>query len=212
MFRSFRHSRLGFTLVELMITLVVLLVLTLLAVPSFRDYMEKQRVRGAADQITDLLARARAAAVKNNLPVAISAASDADGWCVAARMAPAPTTDLAAPRADTTTACDCENPATAPVCTVESETMVLSSASLSAGSPPTVTLPATGIPFSYTPKLGGISTNGANSSFLAAAATRQVNIASPNGRYSVSVFVTPLGQSYTCVPSGKPVFLGYRSC
>ena len=33
MLRSVRHSRLGFTLVELMITLTVLLVLVLLAVP-----------------------------------------------------------------------------------------------------------------------------------------------------------------------------------
>ena len=90
--------------------------------------------------------------------------------------------------------------------------MLLDSASLSSGTPPGVTLPASGIPFSYTPKLGGISTNGANSSFLAAAASRQIDISSPNDRYAVSVFITPLGQSYVCVPSGRTPFLGYRQC
>ena len=39
----------GFTLIELMVALVVLLVLTTMAVPSFMDYMQKARVRGLVE-------------------------------------------------------------------------------------------------------------------------------------------------------------------
>lgn len=205
-----RKKAAGFTLIELMVSILVLLVLTTIAVPSFRDYLDKARVRGAADQVTDLLARARGAAVKNNLPVALSAASSAGAWCLGARMAAAPTTDLADTRADTATACACDS--TPAACVVDGERLVLQSSSLSSGNPPTVTLPSGGLAFSYTPKLGGISANGANASFLAAAATRTIGITSPSGRFEVSVIVTPLGQSYVCVPAGKPVFLGYRPC
>lgn len=210
------HRIMGFTLVELMTTLVVLLVLVLLAVPSFRDYIEKARVRGAADQITDLLAQARASAVKSNLPVAVRAQGSAGTWCLGAAMAAEPA--AWAMRADTATPCDCDSVATA--CTVEAKQLVLSSASLSAGSPPSVTFTptpttdlTTGFNFSYTPKLGGVSSNGApGKSFLDASVARSIAITSPNGRYELTVTISPLGQSSVCVPAGKPVFMGYRTC
>ena len=207
----------GFTLIELMITLVVLLVLVLLAVPSFRDYIEKARVRGAADQITDLLARARASAVKSNLPVAVRAQGSAGTWCVGAAMAAEPASEWAM-RADTATPCDCDSKAAA--CAVEAKPLVLASSSLSAGNPPSVTFtPAptadltTGFSFSYTPKLGGVSSNGSpGKSFLDASVARSIAITSPNGRYELTVTISPLGQSSVCVPAGKPVFMGYRTC
>lgn len=195
----------GFTLVELMITLVVVLVLVLLAVPSFRDYIEKARVRGAADQITDLLARARASAVKSNLPVSIKAAgSGSSAWCVGARMAAEPS--AWALRPGTAPTCDCTAPAN---CLVESEPLFLDAASISSGTPPEATI--SGFDFSYSPKLGGVSANGDDKSFLVDEA-RSIDLVSPNGRYKLTVGVTPLGQSFVCVPAGNPVFLGYREC
>jgi type IV fimbrial biogenesis protein FimT len=204
MFRaSVKRSR-GFTLIELMITLVVLTVLVLLAVPSFRDYIEKARVRGAADQVTDLLARARASAVKSNLPVSITAAgSESTAWCIGARMAAEPA--AWALRADTAPTCDCTAPAN---CLVDSQPLFLDSADLSSGTPPTATIDA--FSFSYSPKLGGVRTS-ASKSFLLDV-DRSIELVSPNGRYHLSVGVTPLGQSYVCVPAGNPVFLGYRTC
>lgn len=207
----------GFTLVELMITLVVLLVLVLLAVPSFQDYIQKARVRGAADQITDLLAQARASAVKSNLPVAVRAQGSAGTWCLGAAMAAEPASEWAM-RADSATPCDCDSNSAA--CTVEAKPLVLLSSNLSAGAPPAVTFtPAptadltTGFSFSYTPKLGGVSSNGApGKSFLDASVARSIAIASPNGRYELTVTISPLGQSRVCVPAGKPVFMGYRTC
>lgn len=216
MLRKVRQNR-GFTLVELMVTLVVLLVLVLLAVPSFRDYIEKARVRGAADQITDLLARARASAVKSNLPVAVRAQGSTGTWCLGAAMAAEPATEWAM-REDTATPCDCDSNAAA--CTVEANPLFLLSTGLSAGTPPSVTFTPTptndlntGFSFSYTPKLGGVSSNGSpGKSFLDASVARSIAITSPNGRYALTVVISPLGQSRVCVPAGKPVFMGYRTC
>lgn len=206
MFRASAKSSHGFTLIELMITLVVVLVLALIAVPSFRDYIEKARMRGAADQVTDLLARARASAVKANLPVSITAAgSGSADWCVGARMAAEPA--AWAMRPDTAPTCACN---TAPaLCLVDSQPLVLDSADLSSGAAPTATIGA--FSFSYSPKLGGVSANDANKSFLLDV-DRSIDLVSPNGRYRLSVGVTPLGQSFVCVPAGNPVFLGYRTC
>ena len=205
MFRASAKSSRGFTLIELMITLVVVTVLVLIAVPSFRDYIEKARVRGAADQVTDLLARARASAVKSNLPVSITAdGSGSADWCIGARMAAEPT--AWAMRPDTAPTCDCTAPA---LCLVDSQPLALDSADLSSGTAPTATIGA--FSFSYSPKLGGVSANDANKSFLLDV-DRSIDLVSPNGRYRLSVGVTPLGQSFVCVPAGNPVFMGYRTC
>lgn len=196
----------GFTLVELMITLAVLVILTLLAVPSFQDYMQKARVRGAADQLTDMLARARVASVKNNLPVSVKAGSDSGGWCVGSTQAIEPA--AWAPRSLTAASCDCLD--NDPVCHVEGEKLMVASSSFGS-SPPSMT--PTAIDFSYSAKLGGISENGApGQAFLASSTARSFLVTSPNGRYQASVVVTPLGQSYICIPSGKPPFFGYRAC
>jgi type IV fimbrial biogenesis protein FimT len=216
MFGNCHRSR-GFTLVELMITLLVVLILTLIAVPSFKDYIEKSRVRGTADQITDLLARARASAVKSNLPVAVRAQGASATWCLGAAMAATPASEWEM-RPDTATPCDCDTNAAG--CSVEAKPLVLLSADLSAGSPPEVTFTptptsglTTGFSFSYTPKLGGVSSNGSpGKSFLDASVARSIAIKSPNGRYEVTINVSPLGQSHVCVPAGKPVFMGYRTC
>ena len=41
----------GLTLVELLVTLGVLAILSVLAVPSFLDYFDRSAVRGAADTL-----------------------------------------------------------------------------------------------------------------------------------------------------------------
>lgn len=200
-----RHR--GFTLIELMVTLVVLTVLVTMAVPSFADYFQKARVRGAADQVTNLLARARAAAVKTNMPIGVLAIEKSGGgWCVGARQPAEPGAWQLRP--STASGCDCETDST--TCQVDGEKLAVDNADLGADRAPTIDI--TDFDFSYTPKLGGVSNNGApNKAFLVSAAS-SLAITSPNGRYVVNVVVTPLGQSYVCVPSDKPPFFSYRSC
>jgi prepilin-type N-terminal cleavage/methylation domain-containing protein len=46
---------LGFTLIELMVTLAVMAVVLAAAAPSFADFFDKSRVRGAADGVISLI-------------------------------------------------------------------------------------------------------------------------------------------------------------
>lgn len=197
----------GFTLIELMVTLVVLTVLVTMAVPSFMDYFEKTRVRGAADQVTNLLARARQAAVKSNMPIGIVAIEKSGGgWCVGARQPVEPA--QWALRPSTASTCNCETASS--FCRVEGEALFVDSASLGGSRAPVVDV--TDFDFSYTPKLGGVSDNGAPGKAFLQSAASSLSITSPNGRYEVRVVVTPLGQSYACIPNGKPPFFSYRDC
>ena len=197
----------GFTLIELMVTLVVLTVLIALAVPSFADYFQKARVRGAADQVTNLLARARAGAVKTNMPIGVLAIEKATGgWCVGARQPAEP--GAWALRPSTTSGCNCET--NSAVCEVDGEKLVVDNADLGAERAPTIEV--SGFDFSYTPKLGGVSNNGAPGKAFLVDADSSLVITSPNGKYAVNVVVTPLGQSYVCIPGDKPPFFSYRYC
>ena len=60
-----RQSR-GFTLVELMITLAVVVVLTVIAVPSFRNMINSNRLTTAANEMVGALNLARMEAIKRN--------------------------------------------------------------------------------------------------------------------------------------------------
>src|SRR5436190_16210070 len=66
----------GFTLLELMITVVVAAILLAWGVPSFREFQRNSAMTSAAnDLITGLLA-ARAEAVKRHVPVTLCASPD----------------------------------------------------------------------------------------------------------------------------------------
>ena len=59
----------GFTIVEVMITLVVLGVLITFGAPEFMAFLQNQKTRAAADAVLSGLQAARAAAVSRNLAV-----------------------------------------------------------------------------------------------------------------------------------------------
>ena len=68
----------GLTLVELLIVLAVVSLLLLAAVPGFQRHGAEHRLRAASDALMLDLARARAEAIRENLPVMVCAA-DAGG-------------------------------------------------------------------------------------------------------------------------------------
>ena len=61
-----RAAQRGFTLIELMITLVVLGVLVALGVPSFQAWLQNAQIRNAADAVMNGIQLARTEAVRRN--------------------------------------------------------------------------------------------------------------------------------------------------
>lgn len=86
----------GFTLIELMVTLVVLAVALSVAVPSFANLVRNQRLTGTANDLAGALARARSEAVATGAPTRLCPSDNpgsnnpctggmdySDGWIVA---------------------------------------------------------------------------------------------------------------------------------
>jgi type IV fimbrial biogenesis protein FimT len=66
----------GFTLIELMFTIVVLGVLLGIGIPNFRDFLRSSRISGATNDIVTDLSAARSEAVKRRVPVTLCKSRD----------------------------------------------------------------------------------------------------------------------------------------
>lgn len=88
---TFRHSeqdpcmaatprQYGFTLIEVMITIAVLVILITLAVPAF-NLAEQRRVIGAAESALDQIQTARSEAIKQGRDIWFVSQTDGDEWC-----------------------------------------------------------------------------------------------------------------------------------
>lgn len=82
MYRSTRNS--GFTMIELMITVVVLAIIAAIAVPSFQTLVENNRITTQSNALLGALQLARSEAIKRgvNVSVAAEAGGFVNGWCV----------------------------------------------------------------------------------------------------------------------------------
>lgn len=74
----------GFTLVELMITIVVLAILVSLAAPAFSRLVASNKVRSAASDLQMAMLRARSEAVSRNIDITVDQATGGwqNGWSV----------------------------------------------------------------------------------------------------------------------------------
>lgn len=83
--RASTGMQVGFTLVELMVTLAILAILTMLAVPSMTDLIRDARLSAQADLLINTLNMARLEAVKRrtNVTVCPAANPDSDAACSA---------------------------------------------------------------------------------------------------------------------------------
>ena len=75
----------GFSLIEVLMSVVLLGIGMALAVPSYRDLVEKRQVTNGADQLASFVNTAQGIAMKTNQVVTVSySRSDDDDWCVGA--------------------------------------------------------------------------------------------------------------------------------
>jgi type IV fimbrial biogenesis protein FimT len=185
----------GFTLLELMITIVVFVVLAVLAVPGLTTYMEKSRLRGAADGVVNTLAQARQVAVKYDRNVSLKTTGSGSTWCLGAREATTPAKGAQAGAAPT---CDCA--ATPAQCLVDDKRLLVTNADYSGV---TLTSPAGDLAFDG--RLG-IRSDASVGNVDASS----FDLTSQTGTYVITVNISPLGQATVCNKSGN--ILGYPKC
>ncbi len=112
-----RSRQSGFSLIELMMTIILLAVSLVLAIPSFRDAVEKRQVTNAGEQLVSFINSAQGIAQRTNQVVTVSYNRDAnDDWCVGA--------------VGGETACNCEqtNPLATDYCQIDGRQMIVSQA------------------------------------------------------------------------------------
>lgn len=81
--RISRHR--GFTLVEVMMSVVLLAIGAALALPSYRDMVEKRQITNGAEQLAAFINTAQGVAMKTNQVVTVSySRTDYDQWCIGA--------------------------------------------------------------------------------------------------------------------------------
>lgn len=101
-----RKACLGFSVIELMITLVIVGILAAIAVPSFNQFMKRSKLTGAAEKVFGQLQYARSESIASgkDIFVIFESTSGAD-WCIGV-------SDVAG--------CGCSTSASLAVCTINS--------------------------------------------------------------------------------------------
>jgi len=181
----------GFTLIELMVTLAVLAIVLTAATPSFVDFFDKYRLRGAVDDVVSVISNARAASVKSDRDVNISFSGTTTAWCLGANAAVEPSGGNPVAAA---AACDCTNTAQ---CNVGGERMAVN-----VGQEGEVSVDSVATTFGFSSKLG----------LKTPMTLTTATFTSPRGKYDITVNINALGQASACTPATKPAIAGVASC
>lgn len=72
----------GFTLIELMVTLVVMAILLVVAVPSFMEFRQRRALQGAADQFVSAWDQARFEALRRDAQLYVTLRNDSGNVCM----------------------------------------------------------------------------------------------------------------------------------
>ena len=183
----------GFTLIELMITVVIIAVAVALAVPSFDRVRQKRQTTSAAEQVAAFISNAQSEAVKRNEEVTVSITrTNNTTWCLGAIVG--------------TTACDCTETVTTETdyCDIEDVAQILNSTEW-----PLAQVTASGVSadnvFTFDPVRGIMLTADlGNDHFL--------TVVSESGDYSLQVDVAATGRLRVCNPDSSKKVAGYDSC
>jgi prepilin-type N-terminal cleavage/methylation domain-containing protein len=81
----------GFTLIELIITVVIAAIALSLAVPSYNAFVEKRQLTSAAEDLSSFVGLAQSAAIKMNEPVRVAwqgSSNHSENFCIGISSAP----------------------------------------------------------------------------------------------------------------------------
>jgi type IV fimbrial biogenesis protein FimT len=118
-----RHRRVsGFTLLELLITLVVLAIVVALAAPSFVDVLDRRRIVDATETMMKQVQQGRAVAIQTNrrIGMVFTVAAGGDQWCFGLTDNEPGPSNPAAPLCDCTVAAIGSGACTIPLASAES--------------------------------------------------------------------------------------------
>jgi prepilin-type N-terminal cleavage/methylation domain-containing protein len=200
-----RHYRCqGFSLVELMMSVVLLAIGVALALPSYRDMVEKRQVTNGAEQLAAFINTAQGVAQRDNRMVTLSyTRTDNDEWCLG--------------MAEDDTICNCK---TAPAaCEIGSQSFVIDNSfagdrammhSLASESSAYYIDPVRGL-FLPCQVVSGKCQAIAHSELEGATDPLDIEIRSPNGDFRLSLFVNNTGRVTLCSMDGHAV-PGYDAC
>lgn len=102
-----KNNDLGFTLLELMITVAIAGIIATMAVPSFQRMLERNRLKEAVESLKSDLMFARTEAIKRSTNLNVSIIVDGDDWCYGID--------------DDNTACDCDTSGSCALKTVDGD-------------------------------------------------------------------------------------------
>lgn len=181
----------GFTMLELMITLMVVAIAVALAVPSFENINQKRQTTSQAEELASFLAFAHSEAVKMNEPVSVSLVhNNANSWCIGAN--------------EGTGGCDCEetNTAAANYCSIDGVAVMMGSStqpksSMSAHSADTT--------FAFDPVRGILDTADLGQD-------HEFRLQSDNGKFALQVDIGPTGKVRVCNPDATKEVPGFDLC
>lgn len=180
----------GFSMIETMMSLILLAVGMALAVPSYREMVEKRQITYGAEQLMSFVNSAQSEAIKQNQVLTVAYAfSSEDDWCVGAVLGAA--------------ACDCtQTSSSAPdYCAIDSSPWIIDNSH--AGNRNLVhTMEGDGA-YSFDP-VRGLLTDLADELV--------VEMRSDSGDYRLQLMVSATGQVILCSGDSSHAVPGYPAC
>jgi type IV fimbrial biogenesis protein FimT len=180
----------GFSLIEVMMSLVLLGIGMALALPSYRDMVEKRQVTNGAEQVASFINVAQGVAMKTNQVVTVSyARTDDDDWCIGAVSGE--------------TACDCAEtePTELDYCQIASQPFVLNNTHASDRE----------LVHSVTGD-GAYAFDPIRGLFVDLDDSLQMELRSPSDQFRLNVMVNNTGRVILCSNSSDHAIPGYQVC
>ena len=186
-----RTTNRGFTLLELMIVMVIVAIGVALAVPSYRDTMERRETTSQAEQLSAFLSYAQSEAVKRNEMISIQLSyTDANNWCVGAN--------------EGNTGCDCTETDSGSVnfCSINDVAKIMSSATQTKSS---MLSHETDTTFTFDPIRGTMASSdlGLDHGFV---------LQSDNANWQLTVDIGVTGRIRICNADSDKAVPGFQTC